>query len=797
VSNQVPSLAGPGALDGIRVVECAQDIAGPYAAMLLAEQGAAVVKIEPPGGDRARVLPGFHVWNRSKRSVVADLRSQAGRDQLDALCATADVFISDWSTGDDSLAAANPRLIHCWMPAYGSRGNAATASAIDDLVAARSGLLASQWGHRDGPIFLTLPVASYGAAMLAAGAVCAALLARERTGQGQHIEVSWLAGALAMQTGGVVDHPAMHRVMQMVRDPLGPIPVYRLFQASDAWLFIACGNSTFWNKLCLVLGRPEMVSDPRFDGAPWAVNPAYWADLKALVQSIVATQPRDHWLRLLTEADIPCAPVLTRADFIDDAQVVHLGMRQEIDDPQLGQTVQMGIPVALSENPGAIRGPAPRLGEQPFETPPEKGGASGRTGKSAVRAEEVPSFQGPSRSPVHAVQRGPLAGVLVLDFTNYIAGPFAAMALALAGADVIKVETAQGDPFRVFGFGFYGWNQGKRSLALDFSKPQARAVVHDLVRRADVLIENLRPGATRRLGIDYPTAATLNPNLVYGSLTGFGSSGPRGHEPGFDPLLQARSGIMTAQGGPGEDPVFLACAACDYGAGLLCAFGVKAALYARTRSGRGQLVETSLAQAAMAVQSGEMIFYDGRPDMENGGRDLIGRHPLRRAYRCADEWIFVAATAAHWPSIVSRARDSSSAPPPSPADGDPTFEAADGPTAVWLAEAFAARPRDEVLEWLAAAGVPAAPVLGVADLFHDPQIGANELLYTLSGGDSGTLRQTGALVKYAATPVTIARLAPRLGEHSEEILREALGYSGQRITELRAAGALVVPAENL
>src|SRR5262249_5975492 len=164
--------AGPrAALDGIRIVESAQDIAAPYAAMLLAEQGAEVIKIEPPAGDRARRLPGFHVWNRSKRNLVADLRDPSGRERLRCLCATADVLISDGFPGDpllkfDALAEVNRRLIRCWMPPHGGRGDGAAGVANDDLVAARSGLLAGQWAHRDGPVFLTLPIASYGAAML-------------------------------------------------------------------------------------------------------------------------------------------------------------------------------------------------------------------------------------------------------------------------------------------------------------------------------------------------------------------------------------------------------------------------------------------------------------------------------------------------------------------------------------------------------------------------------------------------------------------------------------------------------
>ena len=691
-----------------------------------------------------------------------------------ALCASADVLISDWhpvhpDLPHESLTAANPRLIHCWMPPYGSRGDGASSPAIDDLVAARSSLMTSQWAHREGPVFLTIPIASYGAALLAAGAVCAALVERASSGRGQQVEVSWLAGALAMQTGTIMEHPALQRVMTLVSDPLGPIPVYRLFKASDGWLFIACGNSTFWNKLCLLLERPEMVSDPRFEGAPWAVAPPYWSELKALVQSVIETRPRDEWLRLFTEADIPCAPVCTRTDFLDDPQVEHLGMRQVIDDPQLGSTVQMGVPVTLRDNPGAIKGPLARvIGDQ-----------------WPVTSGTPPPLHA-SRETLHA-RGGPLAGTLVLDFTNYIAGPFAGMALALAGADVIKVETTQGDPFRVFGFGFYGWNQGKRGLALDLSKPEARAVVYDLVRKADALVENLRPGATGRLGLDYATVAQLNPRLVYGSLTGFGSSGPRGHEPGFDPLLQARSGLMMAQGGHGHDPVFLACAVCDYGAGLLCAYGVMAALFARQRSGRGQLVETSLAQAAMAAQAGEFIFYDGRPDMENGGPDLRGRHPLRRAYRCADGWIFVSN------QIANRVRESCSVFGVEIATSEAMRELIDGPTASAVAEAFATRPRQEVLAELAAAGVAAAPALTIAEVFQDSQVIANDLIFATTVPQWGEFRQTGALVKYAATPVTIEP-APQLGQHTVEILRDVLGYAPERIEALRAAGTVTCAA---
>ena len=770
------------ALAGLKVIECAQGVAGPYAAMLLAEQGAEVLKIEPPSGDPARRVPGFHVWNRSKRIHVLDVRTVPGRDELRRLCAIADVLISDWLPADapityDELAADNPRLVHCWMPPSGSRGEMADVAANDDLVAARGGLFATQWAGRDGPVFLTVPIASYGAAMLAAGAVCAALLARERTGVGQQVEVSWLAGALAMQTGTLLMHPAVQRVMGVWRDPQGSIPVYRLYEARDGWLFIACATPTFWHKLCLAIGRPEWVSDPRFEAAPWGIPPEHGLELKAMLQAIIHQRSRDEWFRIFADADVPSAPVLTRADFIADAQIRHIGMAQEVLDPALGRTLQMGVPVNLRATPGAIRGPAPVVGER--ESPGVWQHGSGTRGLP-------PAAVAKSREPGGA---GALGGRLVLEFGGYIAGPLATAALAWAGADVIKLETPQGDPFRAFGFGFYGWNQSKRGLALDLTKPGARKIASELMCRADVLVENMRPGATRRLGIDYETASKLNPQLVYASITAFGSSGPRGQEMGFDPLLQARSGIMAAQGGHGGAPVFFTCGVADYSAALLAAFGVTAALLARERTGRGQLVETSLAQAAMAVQSGEFIFYDGRPDMENGGPDLLGRHPLRRAYRCQDGWIFVSAEPG-WDAQCRSHSVTELTQALAPGYDQLAKEPADGARAERLARLFAERRRDDVLAQLRGLGIPAAPVLGIDEIFQDPHIAANELLTRSSAPPWGEFEQTGTLVKYGDTPAPV-RTGPQLGEHSEEILRSILAYTPEQIQQLKADGAVI------
>jgi crotonobetainyl-CoA:carnitine CoA-transferase CaiB-like acyl-CoA transferase len=784
-----------GALDGIRVIEVTQGIAGPYTGMLLAEQGAAVVKLEPPGGDRARGTPGFHVWNRSKRSVTADLQTAAGQELFQRLTATVDVLLTDHQPGEEAalalsyqaLAQRNPGLIFCHLPAFGSTGPHAHRYPDDTLVAAMSGLLGSQWSHRDGGVYLVIPIASYGAAFVASASIAAALYEREQSGMGQQLEVSWLAGAFAMQTGTILYHPDLLRLFSGRLNPLGPIPCYRLYQAHDDWLFVACGNVTFWNKFCLALERPEWVSDPRYEKAPWGISPADRDELAAHIAAIFVTKPRTEWLRILRENDVPCAPVTSRQEFMDFSQTLYNGMRVALDDPHLGKTVQMGVPLRLSQTPGAITGSAPLLG-QDTEAVKRSAVSSQRSAvsrKNPIRSETVDCEQPTADSR----QPPPLQGVIVLDFASYIAGTLGPMILAQLGANVIKIESLQGDAFRAFGFGFLGWNQGKRGLAVNLNSPAGREVVYDLVRKADVVVENLRPGATKRYGIDYDTLAQLNRRLIYATVTAFGSSGPEHDQPGFDPLLQARSGIMRAQGGHEHPPFYLTCGVCDYAAALLTAYGVSAALYARKRTGKGQRVETSLLNASMAVQSGNFIFYEGRPDMENGGPDLWGTGALYRIYLTANNSLFLAVLdEAHWQALcllldrpdLHRQYSFLSA----------RQEQAESDLGQELVQVFATKTTEEWLAVLDRAGVPCAPILPLPALFDDAHVAANDLLAVHMHPQWGEVRQTGILPKFSRTPAQLPYVAPLLGQHTVEVLREVTGYDQQKITHLLNTGVI-------
>ena len=765
-----------GAFHGVRVLDFTQGIAGPYAAMLLAEQGADAIKVEPPTGDRARGGPAFYVLNRSKRGIVLDLETAEGCARAQDLAASADVVLVDsppdalrrWGIDYEAVSRRNPTAVYCDVPLYGSRGPSAGLPPDDDLLAAVSGVFGLQWSYREAPVYLVAPIASHATGMLAADAIAATLFDRARTGRGDYIEVSGLAGAFALQsTSYLVPLAAMDIVRLAGRgDPKGPFPTYRVYRAGDGeWFMLACLTPVFWTKLVVALDLVEWLADPRFEGAPVAMSvPEDRQEIADRLESLFATQPRRHWLDFFRENDIPAGPVLSREEFLLDPLVIHNRMKVELNDPEVARTVQMGVPLTLSETPGVIRGPAPLLGQHNDEVLSERmaGATEGTAGVETVDG------------------RAPLEGITVLDLGTIYAGPYAGMLMSDLGANVIKVEPRDGDPWRAFAFGFLGANRGKRGLAVDLKRDEGLKLFYDLVRKADVVCDNFRAGVLGRLKIDYATLSRINPRIISCSITPYGSSGPMAGLPGFDPILQARSGLMRAQGGDSQEPVYYQIAVCDFVAALLAAFGVVGALNVRETTGRGQLVETSLASAAMAAQAAEFTRYEGRPPDPRGAPNLIGVSALRRAYQCADGWVFLAADE---PSCVEALLGVAG-------DALRTINAAsllaspaEGGVAARLETFFAGLSREEAVRRLSAKGVPCALCPTIVDLFEDEHLKANDLWWDTEHNIHGPVRQTGRIVKWGRRSMRLERPAPVLGQHSREVLLE-MGIDASRVEEL-------------
>jgi crotonobetainyl-CoA:carnitine CoA-transferase CaiB-like acyl-CoA transferase len=346
----------------------------------------------------------------------------------------------------------------------------------------------------------------------------------------------------------------------------------------------------------------------------------------------------------------------------------------------------------------------------------------------------------------------PLDGIRVVDLTSYIAGSYAAMMLADLGADVFKVESLAGDSFRELP-GFVGWNRGKRSVAIDLKTPEGRTIVERLATGADVAMENMRPGVADRLGVGYAQLSRVNPRLIFCSTTGFGSTGPYVDRPGFDPLLQAMSGVQALQGF-GGDPQYLRVAINDYYAAALTAQAILAALFVRERTGRGQRVETSLLQASLALQSGSVVDYPGK-------QSVFRDNPTYRLYQGSDgEWFFVAVgNQAFWVKLCAALL--------------PLLE-----------KRFAERPRAHWLATLAAHDIPAAPVQTLKEFMDDPAVQHLDMIHEYDHPELGRLRLMGQPLVFSGSPTRDPGRPPLLGEHTTATLRE-LGYDDAAIDDLR------------
>ena len=392
-----------------------------------------------------------------------------------------------------------------------------------------------------------------------------------------------------------------------------------------------------------------------------------------------------------------------------------------------------------------------------------------------------------------------LSGVVVLDLTQIMAGPFCTMALADMGANVIKVEKPNGGddnrrmgpPFiKDWSAGFLALNRNKRSLVLDLRSESGQAVFKRLVADADVVVENFRPGVMGRLGLGYETLAEIKPNLVYCSVSGFGNTGPDAAKGGFDLVAQGVSGLMSITGHPEMPPAKVGVPITDISAGLLAANGILCAYIHALKTGQGQQVDTSLMEAGIAytVWESSVYFSDGEIPGPLGSAHRVSA-PYQ-ALRTSDGYLNIgAATQPTWEQLCS-------------AIGlevlieDPRFlmpgdrKARQDELAALLEETFATDTTANWLKMLEEAGVVAGPIYNMEQVYKDPQVLARKMLVDLEDLDLGTIHNIGIPVKLSATPGQIRTRAPMLGEHSAEVLLER-GFNKEEVGELVEAGTVV------
>jgi crotonobetainyl-CoA:carnitine CoA-transferase CaiB-like acyl-CoA transferase len=806
-------------LNGICVLDLSWGVAGPITGMLLSDNGADVVKVEPPGGDPFRSSPGYAAWLRGRRSAELDLTEDADHDTFLGMARRADIVLESFAPGTtarlgidaDTLLAQNPSLIYCSITGYGPHRGHRSRPAYDALVAARLGLLHEQRGHlggaipyihgedpylpdlpvpegmepgspRSGPIFTYTPWPSISAAYLATTGINAALLARLRTGRGQHVETSLLQAALSLTTSKWLraehnDEPGYRSWIHDRRAPKG------FFQCADGrWVEQWVPNPRFVMSSADgdTLAHRRDIDSVRNDPDRIGTAPENIVVLAHYFPELVDAFARfdsDDWVRVAEEAGVPLQPVRTPEEALADPALVAESAVVDVDHPDYGTLRQMGILYGLSRTPGRVQGPVPQVGEHTAEI------------RAEARAAPAVLDGGPPPADTHAA---PLAGVTVLDLGFAVAGPFGTQVLADLGADVIKVNATR-DPWWHANHIAYGANRGKRSICIDLKTAEGLSVLHRLVEQADVVHSNMRRDALRRLHCDEESLRAVNPDIVYCHTRGF-DRGPRSDSPGNDQTGCSLAGVTYEDGGTGDGgkPFWSLTSLGDTGNGFLSAIGVIQALYHRARTGETQSVDTSILNAGLLAASMTSVQTDGtavpRPQLDHM---QLGLHPLYRLYQTADGWVCIAAvTEEHWHGLVEALGERRVA-------DDPRFGDAAGRTAhrheldEALEPLFRGQPSADVFAALDGNGVPceiADPEFSL-HVFDDPEMREHELLVEQQHPKLGRFEHFGTTISFSDTPGRIWGPPPVVGQHTREIMSEH-GFDEDEIEKLFAAAAV-------
>jgi crotonobetainyl-CoA:carnitine CoA-transferase CaiB-like acyl-CoA transferase len=736
----------------VGVSELGLGLAGAAPGMLLAELGAEVTRVvggAPIGIDSG--LQWGRVWNRSKRAVRAD-----SADEIRALIADADVvllygsgeLVEGRGLGAESLRAANPRLV-----VVRCRPSDVNGAEVEDyalLSEARSGFCSQLAGHRDGPILIDLNASAIGATALMLTSVFALLRDRELTGAGGSAETSLYDGMLATLGCMIGRSERAAPEIEYYWEHGSTFPNFMYRCADGELIQVWFGGKGMYASLIAVLG-----DEPSTEGYYADQMAGRLGDRAARWVEFFRTQSRAHWIEKLRAAGVACEPVFAPAQAFSEPHLAEIGLAV-----QDGPDTVMGSPITINPVPGD------RVG-----------------GAVAVSRSQGAGLDGLDR------RGGSLAGLRVVDFAAFVAGPLAAQALADLGAEVIKVEPPEGEAMRAAAYAIAACQRGKRSLAIDLGAPEAKPVIEKLLSTADVVLHNFRVGVSERLGIDEATVARLNPGAVYCHATGFGTHGPRAKFPGNDALMQAVTGLENAIGGEGNEPIAGTWIPIDMAGGWVAAAAIMAGLFARAATGEGQQVATSLLGAGMLLHSGSFLL-DGEvvrgPALD---AEQTGYGPGYRLYRAQDgEWFaLVLPNADAWAKASETAGiESATYAPLRGGEDDADARAAEQR----FAAAFATASAQGWLERLRAAGIPveAAPTLtrdqfrrGILD---DPANKARGRVVEYETYDWGHFVQLGPLLRAALDSPTGPELElPAVGEHSVDVLTE-LGFSVEQIDAL-------------
>lgn len=836
-----------GPLEGIRVVEWGEMVSAPYCAKLLAELGADVIKIEPPGGDAARrrgpfpdsspdpECSGLFLFaNQGKRGVALDMESDAGIGQLHRLLETAHVFVENQPfdvldragiTGAQ-LGERHPNLIAVSISPYGRTGEYKEYAGYDLQVNALSGMsFGTGHTHRE-PLTTPDQQAGFLAGVGGAYAAIVALLARDAGAAlltapslpeaeglnanghsgGQYVDVADSGIIATLLTGyhlptfiyrGIAGSRSGNRMR------LGLFPNCVL-PCRDGYVCIDAPQLEQYQRFLHLLGDPDWIDNPRYRDRR-AMSDRYPEEAEGLIAPWFAEHDKDEILQLCLENRIPCAPVLTVDEALESPQLLAREWFREVEHPRAGSLRYPGPPVRLHGSPLEVKRPAPMLGQHDREVFNE-----------LAPRRPAHSGEGVANSAGKSGERLALQDVRIVDLGSAWAGPMAGQLLADMGAEVIKVEShARMDGMRLgrpmvgedLAGGdrglwpelqpvFHGLNRNKLSVTLNLRTGEGRDILKRLVGVSDVVLSNFSPGVLQRLGMDYESLRRVRPDIIVAAMPAFGDTGPLRDMVAYAPIIQAMSGMMSLVGYPPDEgePLVgeLQAAWSDTVAALCAALGVVAALRHRNNTGCGQYVEAAHLEGTAALLGVPMLHCQMTGEVPAPpGNDDPDFAPHNNYPSAGDDtWVSIAVKDdEEWNALLDVVGNDELADDARFGDGGSrrrNRRELDRALAEWTRT----MSPEEATGLLQGAGVAAMPVMNIADQFADPHLNARDTYVEIDHPHAGAEMLYGVPWRLSKTPGNVRRPAPLMGQHNDYALSELLGIDDAGMAQLAADQAV-------
>ena len=794
----MPSLAEP-LIDGVRILDISGGIAGSFAAKLLADCGADVIKVEPPAGDPARRAGPFHAagpdpeasapflyTNTSKRGVTLDLDDSAGRDAFLRLAVGAQVVIAGEpepalarrGIGRDALRAVNPDIVLVTASGFGSDGPYRDYAWTHLIACALGG-----WAHLCGDIARE-PLQSGGNladTLLGAYTAVATLIAiagRERHGAGDHVDVS---GYEAMVTAAllVTQRYEYNGTIGNRLAEVGPAPSF-IVPCGDGYIGANVLTDAQWRLMCAFFGQPELADDPRLVETVDRMQRGREVVEPLLVEAVRDRAPEEVFHDAQSWR-IPFGLVPTVAEAFDLLPHREREFFAAFDHPVAGRVRMPGIPF-LIDGARPPSGRPPLLGEHNDELLAD----SATPVEPAAETSVVPGAR-------------PLAGMRIVDLSMFMSGPLATLCLADAGADVIKVESVQridgwrasassGAAFWEESMAFNWVNRNKRGITLNLTDPRGVGLLKRLIADADAVVENYSPRVMGNFGLDYEALQAVNPSIVMLSMPGFGLTGAWRDYVAFANTTEQMAAIPQLTGYTDGQPIFTGTTGGDPLAGLLGAVGLLAALQRKRRTGEGCHIDLSQTEAVTSYMGDVFTGYainGEEPGLRGNSHPKMAPHGT---YPCRDErWIAIAcrddADFRRLGAFMGRDDWADATAPLATAaarlNATPELDAA---LASWTANQD---PIDLMIR-LQQAGVPAAAVTTGKDLLEDRHLQAREFFVRQERAVVGSKRYPGSPYRFTDAPPPGNDATPTLGQHNREVLTALLDLSDEEIAELEA-----------